>query len=670
MAKVSVIIPTYNCAKFICEAIDSVLTQTYRDFEIIVIDDGSNDNTADLLKKYGNNIIRYIYQKNEGLSAARNRGICESTGEYIAFLDSDDCWLPQKLAIQLNAAEEDRTIGLVACYMQTIDENSILLPNIKPQKIAGENFDDAFRYGSPAPSTFVVQKKCILDIGLFDRCLCMFEDLDFYLRISQKFKIRVLSDILGKYRISSQNMTKNAYQVYQNRIVFNKKWLELAPTREIRQITITRIKKYANLLWRYYIKKINLFLGFYYLNIFISYHFYPYSKPVIKPKNICFYELSPGFGGSGNALFNLINHVNEKKFEPLLVIFNEGPQTEKIRKLGIKVIKFKAKKTEPEDDSTILSYFRFGFNLLLDVIFVSSRLIFLIKGLKIDLVHINNNIRSGIPAIIAAKISGVPCVCHIRQTRELVACEKFFVKWIDKIILINQKAIDIYSVDIPREKLAIVHDGLNLEEYIQTKPWKIRKELNLDNKSCVGIIGRLVEGKGQDNFIRAARIVINQYPEVKFLIVGSDRSKEKYVERELKNLVNSLDLTTNIIFTGWRDDIPEIISALDILVQASSSPEGFGLTCIEAMALSKPVVATNIPGPSDIVVDGETGFLIPPKNPEALANAILKLLNNQEVALRMGGFGKKRVEELFDIKKNILAIENTFSQLLQKKNEF
>ena len=104
MAKVSVIIPTYNRAEYVTHAIDSVLAQTYTDYEIIVVDDGSADNTKDVLLPYMDR-IRYIYQENAGLSAARNTGIKAAKGDWIAFLDSDDEWLPGKLAVQMRAVE-------------------------------------------------------------------------------------------------------------------------------------------------------------------------------------------------------------------------------------------------------------------------------------------------------------------------------------------------------------------------------------------------------------------------------------------------------------------------------------------------------------------------------------------------------------------------------------
>ena len=120
MPKVSVIIPAYNCAHYICHAVDSVLAQTFPDFELVVVDDGSTDNTRELLKQYGSQ-IKYIYQQNKDMTAARNTGINHSSGEYIAFLDSDDIWLANKLERQIVLLDQAPEVGLVYCWHYYID---------------------------------------------------------------------------------------------------------------------------------------------------------------------------------------------------------------------------------------------------------------------------------------------------------------------------------------------------------------------------------------------------------------------------------------------------------------------------------------------------------------------------------------------------------------------
>jgi len=386
-------------------------------------------------------------------------------------------------------------------------------------------------------------------------------------------------------------------------------------------------------------------------------------------RNTLFFEPSSGFGGSGNSLFNLLKFLNQEKFKPLVVTLNDGPQFTKIKELGVKIIKLHAKEIEPENNEGVLTYLKLFYQGIFYLLPLTLKLLFIIKKYKIDLLHINTNIISGIPAILAGKMAGIPCICHIRQTRRPIKREKFFFRWIDKIILLNQKAKEIYLEDTQSNKLSLIYDGLDLEGF---KPKndreRITKEFNLNGSPCVGVLGRLVEGKGLDDFIKASALVLKEKPETKFFIVGSDPSEDKHLEKELKSLAQTLNLNGNLIFTGWRNDVSDLISSFDVLVQPSSSfPEGFGLTCIEAMALGKPVVATNIPGPQDIVVDGKTGFLVPAYAPTSLAEAILKLLNNPQLAKNMGEEGRERAEELFDIRKNVKKIEALYEEILKDR---
>ena len=140
MPKVSVVICTYNLARYICEAIESVLNQTYRDYELIVIDDGSVDNTKAILNKYVGK-LRYIYRENGGLPSARNLGIRLSKGKYVAFLDADDIWLPDKLQKQVKAIEEDDDVGLFYTAKYMMDANGRLTGDVRPHYPAKNLYD-------------------------------------------------------------------------------------------------------------------------------------------------------------------------------------------------------------------------------------------------------------------------------------------------------------------------------------------------------------------------------------------------------------------------------------------------------------------------------------------------------------------------------------------------
>jgi len=215
---VSVVIPTYNYGQYVCDAIDSALGQSYPHIEVIVVDDGSTDDTQEKVKKYGDK-IRYIYKNNAGLSVARNTGIQEAKGGYIAFLDSDDIWNKDKIEKQM-AVMKKNGFGLVGCSVRQIDEEGRSLG-----EVAYKNYDDQDEFfrklleknvvsgGSGA----LVRKECFSSLGMFDETLKSAEDWDMWLRIAPKYKITVVEEPLVSVRVGQNNMSsiKNVDKMLQ-----------------------------------------------------------------------------------------------------------------------------------------------------------------------------------------------------------------------------------------------------------------------------------------------------------------------------------------------------------------------------------------------------------------------------------------------------------------------
>jgi len=196
---VSVIIPTYNRAHLVGRAIRSVLNQTYQDFEIIVVDDGSTDNTEEVVKSFNDPRIRYIrHEKNRGGSAARNTGIRAARGEYIAFLDSDDEWLPTKLEKQIELLETAPAIGAVYSGYVVIQEGRPL--ELYRPKRAGNLYPDLLIYNFTGPcSTYVIRRECLKAVGYFDVNLPSHQDYDLWIRISKRYSIGYVPDILVRW---------------------------------------------------------------------------------------------------------------------------------------------------------------------------------------------------------------------------------------------------------------------------------------------------------------------------------------------------------------------------------------------------------------------------------------------------------------------------------------
>ena len=207
MPVVSIIIPTYNRQHLVQETIDSVFRQTYTDWELIVVDDGSIDDTRGALgKRYGSS-IRYIYQNNQGESAARNRGIAAARGTYVAFLDSDDLWLPSKLQIQVDLMDADANLGLVSTQSYWMNHEGLRLkrlPQGHEQATSDISWADLVLGNAIAGggSTAMVRRRCFELAGAFDTSIHFGEEWDLWLRIARHFKARQISEPLSFYRIN------------------------------------------------------------------------------------------------------------------------------------------------------------------------------------------------------------------------------------------------------------------------------------------------------------------------------------------------------------------------------------------------------------------------------------------------------------------------------------
>ncbi len=188
---VTVIIPTYNRGWVVQEAIDSVLDQDFRDYELIVVDDGSNDNTRQILGAYGK-AITVLQQSNRGVSAARNRGIAEAAGRLIAFLDSDDLWLPRKLTTQVNFFEENADAVINQTQEIWIRNGARVNPKKRHHKFSGMIFERSLALCLVSPSAVMIKKSLFDAVGVFDENLPACEDYDLWLRISCRYPVHLI----------------------------------------------------------------------------------------------------------------------------------------------------------------------------------------------------------------------------------------------------------------------------------------------------------------------------------------------------------------------------------------------------------------------------------------------------------------------------------------------
>ena len=249
MPKVSILIPTYNCRQFIREAIESVLLQTFQDFEILIIDDGSTDGTREVVMPFVKQFpdkIHYIYQENKGLPGARNTGWRKAEGEYIALLDADDKWCPHRLEEGLNIIEKDKAIGLVHANITRISETGEIVDTLKRDArfLSGAIFEHIFlRRADISCPTVLFRKECCQKIGFFDENLrhlgC--EDRELWLRIAKEYKIVYLDRVLAYYRLSAGSMSHNAERMLTARHYVVDKFCPAGQNENLRKKALAKI---------------------------------------------------------------------------------------------------------------------------------------------------------------------------------------------------------------------------------------------------------------------------------------------------------------------------------------------------------------------------------------------------------------------------------------------
>ena len=214
MPLVSVIIPTYNSADFLTEAVASVLNQTWRGFEIVVVDDGSTDGTPERVRRYDDK-VRYFYKKNGGPSSARNMGVREATGVYVAFLDADDVWEPEKLRVQIQLVSEHPEIKLVCTGFALMGRRRARERKLKRDRM-GNLFPLLYSNSFVRTSTVLMAKSCFQDVGFFDERYRSAEDYDLWLRVARRYPIAYIKQTLVRYRKHEDNVSLDKITLRRN----------------------------------------------------------------------------------------------------------------------------------------------------------------------------------------------------------------------------------------------------------------------------------------------------------------------------------------------------------------------------------------------------------------------------------------------------------------------
>lgn len=389
------------------------------------------------------------------------------------------------------------------------------------------------------------------------------------------------------------------------------------------------------------------------------------SQNFIDKIRVLYINQTAKVSGGERSLLSFFEKVDKKFLEPMLLLPEDGPFFKEAEKVGVETVILHSLIKFGESHSL------FKIPRILKALF---EIVKIIKSKRIDIVH-SNSPRTGFLGGLSAKIASVSSVIHVRDIH-LSPFSNYFKALIldalsDKIIAVSNATKN--AVMQKRTKLEfktkVIYNGIDFEKLDKILTKNIRHELGIgENVPIIGSVGIIHPVKGHDTVIRASAIVRERFPNLKVLITGGYLLEaDRLFEMELRNLVKELNLTDCVIFTGFRDDIYDILSIMDVLILASNYPDPLPRILIEASAMRKPIVATKVGGIPEIVEDGISGILIEPSDYKSLAEAVISLLENRPLATEMGLNARKIAESKFSIETHVREIENIYIELIKKK---
>jgi glycosyltransferase involved in cell wall biosynthesis len=297
-----------------------------------------------------------------------------------------------------------------------------------------------------------------------------------------------------------------------------------------------------------------------------------------------------------------------------------------------------------------------------------------IREFRPDLIHTNTAIilSSG----IAARLENIPHFWHVRESFAEFGPLWFFYQWYmyffaSRVICVSAAVQRQFVSYIRHRKTLVLHNGIPRSEFGTVSEGRVqefRQRYALEGFLLVGVVGRLkMVRKGQDTFLKAAAKLVPDYPLVRFIIIGSNFPGNEDHSVALTNLGRTLGIEDRLVYTGDVPDIQAAYAALDISVLPSGQPEPFGGVVLESMASAKPVIGTMIGGTCEQIDNEETGLLIPPRDPEALASAIRRLLDDHSLRLKFGEAGRRRFEQKFEFDLFYKQMNQIYSEAIGSK---
>ena len=388
----------------------------------------------------------------------------------------------------------------------------------------------------------------------------------------------------------------------------------------------------------------------------------PAPEPPSRPLRLLYVHNSADLYGASRSLTRLFKELDRNRFHPLVVLPEAGPLKVRLEALGVAVVVHPRLSIVTRQAYHSWRLLLFFVNYPLSVLFLWR----LIRRQRIDLVHTNTGVM--VSPALAAWLAGVPHLWHIRdwfqEFRSVWGLYSRYITWFSRRVLAVSEAIAGQFPD--RRKVQVLHNGFTLEEFAMPRDRcraEFRERFGLGSDFVVGCVGRIkLVRKGQEVLIQAAGQLHQLGRSARYLIVGSCFPGNEGHLLELQRLVHEFGLDGRVVFTGELADPRPAYAAMDVFVLPSVQPEPFGGVVMEAMAMGLPVIATRVGGSLDQVAEGETGFLVPPGDPAALAAKLQTLMDDPSLRERMSRAGPVRIERHFLLADMVRKLERLYTE--------
>lgn len=682
--KVSIILPVYNGSKYVRHSIESCLNQTFSDFELIIVDDCSTDNTPAIVQSYNDQRIKYIRnQENQRLPKSLNIGFSLAKGKYLTWTSDDNIYMPDAIERMVEVLDQNSCEFVYADIFALHDDSLLAAQHEKLRKPGNLKISNSVR------ACFLYTRNVMNTVGAYDPDMELIEDYDYWVRVEKKFKMGHISKPLYYYRYHDQQLyTARSREIKIIELLFKAKY-DFIPHTEVNWYMRNFIMH--NSKGAYPIKL--LFTNLYYkprINKLLK--AYKASKLTFTEARVNFQKLTNGvrwdltkkhivllrklphpakgeWGGLECLMMDWLKRIDYQSCKVSIAVtsgWKNKFQTE-MKGLPVCVVEFPFS-LENKAFDRFKNMFRFLKMLKADqAIFFQAwlwefRLPEILAGFLVTKNHayMHENLGPPEPPRKSSKkhlgiFPGLAIWWHI--PRLATNLRAHFCKYIITVSHeLKSQLITLWGY--PSNKIMVSHHGVNIDEYCPSKEkrLRIRNELNIETSETVIVMAaRLTEQKRVDRMIEAFDIICQKNTQLTLLIAGSGP-----LENKLKELAKSKPCAQKIIFLGHVANVADYLKAGDISV-LSSDNEGFGIALVEALAVGLICISTKCPGPSEIIHDGANGFLVDKSVAGVLdgLNKVLSLSIDKRNALSQTA--REHAGNNFEINKNIYKVFGTLN---------